>query len=151
MPPTDDYPLPAFHFAVRFEGAAGVDASFQEVGGFGPELETESYREGGENRFVHQLPTGVKHPRLVLKRGVASSDSGLVKWCKEVLEGGLAQRIKPKLVQVSLLDAGGEPLRSWSFENAWPVQWAMDGFRSNKNEVALEKIELLYASSHRDL
>jgi phage tail-like protein len=54
-------------------------------------------------------------------------------------------------VQVSLLDAGGEPLRSWSFENAWPVQWAMDGFRSNKNEVALEKIELLYASSHRDL
>ena len=28
--------------------------------------------EGGENRFVHQLPKAVKHPNLALKRGLAS-------------------------------------------------------------------------------
>jgi phage tail-like protein len=152
MPGPDAYPLPAFHFVVRFDGGtAGGDASFQEVGGFGPELETESFHEGGENRFLHQLPTGVKQPRLVLRRGVAAADSGLVKWCKDVLEGGLAQRIVPRHLQVALLDAAGDPLRSWSFDNAWPVQWTMDAFRADKNEVALEKIELHYASSRREL
>ena len=31
--------------------------------------------EGGENRFVHRLPKPVKHPNLVLKRGLATTSS----------------------------------------------------------------------------
>lgn len=148
----DDYPLPAFHFAVRIEGAAGaMDAAFQEVGGFGPEMETESYHEGGENRFLITLPKGIKSARLVLKRGVAAQTSPLVRWCKQVLEGGLATRIEPRSVQVMLLDGEGLPVRSWMFDQAWPAKWATDGFRSNKNEVALESVELVYAAARREL
>ena len=33
------------------------------------ELGTEELVEGGENRFAHQLPTGLRHGNLVLKRG----------------------------------------------------------------------------------
>ncbi|WP_293905385.1 phage tail protein [Phenylobacterium sp.] len=148
----DAYPPSAFYFRVSFgPSTAPEDASFQEVGGIGPEMEVESFREGGENRFVHSLPKGVKHPKLTLKRGVANRDSPLVAWCQSVLQGGLAERIKPQLVLIHLLDAEAKPLRSWSFENAYPTHWTVDEFRADKNAVAIEKIELNYAVSTRKL
>jgi len=148
----DAYPPAAFHFKVSFPpGGSDVDASFQEAAGIGPEMETEAYREGGENRFVHALPKGVKHPKLTLKRGIAGKDSPLVQWCMAVLEGGLGQRIVTKTVQLDLLNEDGDPLRSWSFENAYPVHWSVDEFRADKNGVAIEKIELNYAVSTRKL
>lgn len=149
---TDPLALPvAFQFAVSFGASPqDVDASFQEVAGIAPEMETEAVAEGGENRFVHQLPKAVKHPRLVLKRGIAAIDSPLVTWCREVLEGGLDQTITTRLLQVALLDGEGQPLRSWSFDNAYPVKWDIEAFNATKNEVALEKIELSYAFSKRE-
>ena len=147
----DDYPLPAFHFGVRFApGAKDVDASFQEAAGVEAEMETEPYREGGENRFVYALPKGVKNPHLTLKRGIAPLSSPLVSWCKAVLEGDLAIRIKPRFVQLLLLDADGQVLRQWSFEDAYPIRWTVDAFHSTKNEVAVEKIELGYTFSKRE-
>jgi len=150
--PRSDYPPAAFHFTVTFgRQPQDADGSFREVIGIGPEMETEPVTEGGENRFVHQLPKAVKHPRLVLKRGIAPNGSLLVKWCQETLERGLVRPIFPKLVHVYLLDEFGRPLRAWSFANAYPVKWEVDGgFQSMKNEVALEKIELSYAFSKRE-
>ena len=148
----DAYPPAAFHFTVTFGALPPVvDGSFREVSGIGPEIETEAVTEGGENRFVHQLPKGVKHPRLVLKRGIAPITSRLVAWCQAVLEGGLVRPIYPKLLHVFLLDGKGLPLRVWSFENAYPVKWEIEGFQSMKNEVAIEKIELSYAYSKREV
>jgi phage tail-like protein len=150
MDDTALYPLPAFHFALRFSGeGSGSDASFQEVGSFGPEMDVEAYREGGENRFVHQLPKGIKSGRLTLKRGIAPFDSPLVKWCRSVLEGMLSRPIERRTVQLSLLNEKADPVRVWVFDDAWPAKWTVDGFRSNKNEVALESIELFYGSSRR--
>jgi len=151
-PLLDTYPPVAFFFKVGFVPyTGGGDASFQEVGGIGPEMETEAYREGGENRFVHALPKGVKHPKLSLKRGVAPDDSDLVGWCRSVLEGGLATRIVPRTVLIDLLNAEGDPLRSWSFENAYPVHWTVDPFQADKNGLAIEKIELNYTVAQRKL
>lgn len=110
MPTADAALAPpvAFHFTVSFGSTPpAVDGSFQEVSGIAPELETEPVAEGGENRFVHQLPKAMKNPRLTLKRGVAALDSQLVAWCRNVLEGGLVRPIVPKLLHVFLLDANG--------------------------------------------
>ena len=148
----DVIPPRGFYFKVSFVPAFGdEDAAFQEVGGIGPELETETYREGGENRFVHALPKGVKHPKLTLKRGVAHFNSALVKWCRDTLEGDLGQRIKPRTVQVDLLSQPDTPLRSWSFQNAYPAHWTVEPFQSDKSALAIEKIELNYAVSTRTL
>ena len=101
--------------------------------------------------FVHALPKGVKHPKLTLKRGVARFDSQLVKWCRDVLEGDLGQRIRPKTVQVDLLAEPNLPLCSWSFQNAYPAHWTVEPFQAEKNALAIEKIELNYAVSTRTL
>ena len=142
-----DLPV-SFQFAVAFgRSARDPEAAFREVSGIGPEIEVEAVSEGGENRFVHQLPKGAKYPRLVLKRGIAPNSSTLVAWCKRTLETGLAHPIIPKFLQVFLLDSAGDPLRAWAFENAYPVKWVLDPFESTKNQVAMETIELAYAYS----
>lgn len=146
-PATDreDPPL-AFYFAVLFGSSTSEqEARFREVSGIESEIELESVVEGGENRFVHQLPKAVKHPRLVLKRGIAANGSPLVTWCKTTLEGGFAKRIQPHIVQVQLMGATGLPLRAWAFDNAYPVKWSFDALESKKNDVAIETIELVYS------
>jgi phage tail-like protein len=147
---------PSFYFRVDFVGKTGSlggssesDHSFLEVSGLSAEITTEDIVEGGENRFVHRLPKGVKFPKLVLKRGIASMNSPLIKWCKKVLEGGFVERIEPMQLSVNLLDQKGAPLRSWSVVNAYPVRWEVEGFDSNKNQLAIEKIELNYNYANR--
>ncbi len=151
---SEEYPPCAFYFMVGFGAASGKgntssDSSFQEVSGIGPEIQTEDVIEGGVNTYVHQLPKSVKHPKLVLKRGIASNDSELVGWCKEVLEK-FSIPIKTKEVYVQLLNEKGDPIREWSFCNAYPVSWEIESFESTKNNVAIEKIELSYNYSQKD-
>lgn len=145
-----DYQPSAFYFKVAFSASSGKsDTSFQEVSGISSEIETEPYNEGGENRFVHQLPKSVKHPKLVLKRGIAEMKSPLVKWCRAVFEGDFSEPIEAMSMMVYLMNENKVPIRGWSFANAYPVNWEVESFNSTKNEVAIEKIELNYNYSNR--
>jgi len=144
------YPPSAFYFKVVFAATGGMqDSSFQEVSGISAEMETEEYVEGGENWFVHKLPKGVKHPNLVLKRGIASATSPLVLWCRSIFELPHAIPIVPMPLLVMLMNENKMPIRTWSFANAYPVKWDVDAFNSTKNEVAIETIELSYTFSNR--
>ncbi len=147
----DTYPPPAFYFKVVVGPPAGllVDNSFQEVSGIQSEIETESVVEGGENRFVHKLPKGVKNSDLQLKRGIAPLTSPLVVWCKATMELGFSASIKPLPVMVYLMNENKVPVRGWSFASAYPLKWEVDSFNSTKNEVAIEKIVLSYTYSNR--
>jgi phage tail-like protein len=144
------YPPSAFYFKVVFgESESDVDSSFQDVSGISSEINTEPAVEGGENRFVHNLPTTVKHGNLELKRGIAPLSSPLVTWCKQVMEKDFMEPIVPQLVRVYLMGAEDKPIRGWSFSNAFPVKWETESFNSTKNEVAIEKIVLSYTWSSR--
>ena len=148
----DGYQPPAFYFTVSFSNTAGMlDCSFKEVSGIKTEMDLEPYQEGGENRFIHQLPKGSKQSQLTLKRGIAKYTSPLVHMCRDVLEGGLISEIEPVSLVVTLLNAQGLPMRSWSFDNVFPIAWEVDAFDSMKNEVAIETIKLSYNSANRIL
>lgn len=70
--------------------------------------------------------------------------SPFVMWCQEVFEAGFVLPIQTMELTVSLLDSAGAPARSWSIVNAYPISWEVEAFNSEKNEVAIEKIELKY-------
>jgi len=141
----------AFQFEVLIgRQRRAQETAFREVSGIESEMETESVVEGGENRFVHQLPKGIKHPRLVLKRGVAGEGNELLAWCRRVFDEKLARPIVPRQVQVRLLGVDGKPLRAWTFEGAYPVKWSVDALQSTRSDVAIESIELAYATLTRD-
>ncbi|WP_341366040.1 phage tail protein [Yoonia sp. BS5-3] len=144
-------PPVAFHFSVVFIGFVPPvpDMAFQEVSGLETSLELESLEEGGENRFVHQLPKPAKRSNLKLKRGMTTAASGLVQWCRSSLEGGLAEPIIPKDMTVSLLNEMRIPVAVWSIGNAFPVKWTVSDLDAMKNELAFETIELAYTTLQR--
>ena len=70
-------PVPELRFKVELPG---VDIGrFRECTGLAAEIEVKDYNEGGVNDRVHKLPTRMKYPNLVLKRGVTYEDA-LLKW-----------------------------------------------------------------------
>lgn len=143
-------PPVGFHFAVSVDGVSGTgEGAFAEVSGLDAERGVLEIAEGGENRFSHRVPERAKYGNLVLKRGVLLGAAGLARWCMNVLEGDLSQKIQPKTVVVQLLDAEGGTLQSWNFERAWPVKWSVAGLAADKSELAVETLELAYASFTR--
>jgi len=139
---SDTYPPVGFHFVVNVEGLNdnSRDSGFREVSGLNATVGEETYEEGGENRFVHRLPTRVTYDKLVLKRGVLKG-SELIGWFRSTVE---SFTFDPKGVMVTLLNEVHEPLESWSFINAYPVKWSISDFNAQNNEVAVETIELAF-------
>ena len=130
-------PFAAFRFLVEITGL--VVGGFNEVSGLQVETETEEYREGGVNGYIHKLPKVTKSPLLVLKRGLTDADN-LWGWHQEVAAG----IIKRKSVCVIMLDgAGGERWR-WTFLDAYPVKWSGPEFRGDGSALAVETLELAH-------
>lgn len=118
---------------------ATVDVgSFSEVSGLSAEVEFMTYNEGGNNEFVHHLPTRVKYPNLVLKRGVTNEDA-LLAWFKEA--HGDKKRYD---ITVTMLDRTNKPLRTWAFEKAFPVKWTGPSFNATQSQVAMETLEIVH-------
>lgn len=137
--------LTGFYFSLSIGGQGGdSDAAFSEISGLSKELNVEEVASGGENRFKYRLPTTVKFPNLVLKRGMTTAGSPLLQWCSKTLDNGLAIAIEPKDVIVKLLNDQGEPAMTWSFVKAYPVKWAASDLSADKGEVMIETIELAY-------
>jgi len=137
------YPLPGFHFQVQFHGLKGddtLDTMFQSVSGLTVEMNTDTIKEGGENRFEHQIPVRTKYSPLILKRGVFKN-TGLIDWVKQALEN---YKFEPISADVILLGEDHKPLITWSLVHVWPKKWDIAEFDAAKNEVLVETLEMNY-------
>ncbi|MBD5780639.1 phage tail protein [Pelagicoccus sp. NFK12] len=134
--------LGAFHFRVEFLGLGGdsVDTRFQSVSGLSSSIETDSLREGGENRFEHALPSRTSYSDLVLKRGFVTS-SALLDWFSSAMQ---TLEIYPKDLNVVLLNEKHEPAMTWKVTHAWPKKWAIGDLDAETSAIAIETLELGY-------
>lgn len=136
----------AFYFQLSLSDvSANEDAAFKEVSGISMEMGVEEIAEGGNNMFKHRVPTSVKFSNLVLKRGLVPKDSEIITWCNKTLGGNLDDLVETKTIIVKLLDENGNPIKSWSFVNAWPVKWAVSDLNSGSNELIIESLEFAYS------
>ncbi|MFD2163340.1 phage tail protein [Paradesertivirga mongoliensis] len=135
------YPPVGFHFKVEFVGIGNDnDIRFQSVAGLTVEYDTESFKEGGENRFEHKLPLRTKYPDLSLKRGMLT-DSKVIKWCLDALQN---REFKPAQINVILLNEEHQPLKTWNVYNAWPKKWSVSDLNAQDNSIVIETLELSY-------
>lgn len=136
------YPPVSFHYQVVFFGIEGktIDTRFQSVSGLTAEVKTETYKEGGENRFEHILPVRAEYSNIILKRGLAT-DSGLIRWFSNTFQ---TMQVEPIMLNISLLNEVHEPLISWNVVHAWPKKWSVSDFNAEKSEIAIETLELHY-------
>lgn len=135
------YPPVGFHFKVEFVGIGNDnDVRFQSVSGLTVEFDTETFKEGGENRFEHKLPLRSKYPDLSLKRGMLT-DSEVIKWCLQALHN---RDFKPAQLNVILLNEEHQPLKTWNIYNAWPKKWSISDFSAQDNSIVIETLDFSY-------
>ncbi|OPX86532.1 MAG: T4-like virus tail tube protein gp19 [Pelotomaculum sp. PtaB.Bin104] len=130
-------PYANFRFLVEIGGL--IVGGFSDVSGLQAETETEEYREGGVNGYVHKLPKITKYSNLTFKRGITDADV-LWKWHADVAAG----KIERKNGSVILLDAAGNEKWRWNFSQAYPVKWSGPELKADSSAVAVESVEIAH-------
>ncbi len=149
------YPPLNFHFRVNFADRSDVkkpegstapsakewdsDIYFQSVSGLGTQIQTETIKEGGENRFEHVVPMRAKSTDIVLKRGIFPANSPLTKWVQQAMSDFI---FEPKDLIIQLLDENHAPLLVWNVRHAWPKNWKIDELNAEQGKVLIETLEL---------
>jgi phage tail-like protein len=113
--------------------------TFTSVRGLEAQIDYLEYREGGVNGVVHRLPGPARYPNLVLSQGLT------VKGPLEAWLGTVGLRPQRKVVVVTLCDADGGKIRSWSFADAYPVRWTGPVLSLDGVMIAGEELEIAHA------
>ncbi|NIM17832.1 MAG: phage tail protein [Candidatus Aminicenantes bacterium] len=135
-------PYLSYRFQVEFVGV--IRAGFSEVSGLELEIETEEYREGGVNDFIHKLPKGAKYPNIVLKKGITDT-SFLWEWNYAAVYG----KMVPMPGRIILINAKGQETMYWAFMDGYPVKWSGPELKADSNNVALETLEIAHSGMIR--
>lgn len=136
------YPPVSFHYVVTLERfpSAEHDFRFQSVSGLSATLGTEDLSEGGQNTYKYKMPSKTSYNNLILKRGILLN-SRVIKWCEDAL---LNYEFQTSNLTVSLLNNKHLPLINWYVVDAYPVKWEVSELNAERNEIAIETIELAY-------
>ena len=134
-----------FHFMVgfKFSPEDTTDIRFQTVSGLDSTIDTETVKEGGENRFEHVVPVRRKYGPLTLKRGlIKPSQSALTRWLKNAFDEEIVDPIPT--VNIHLLNEEHQTLMHWTVNNVWPRSWKVGDLNAEQGSVLIETLELNY-------
>lgn len=112
---------------------------FSECTGLGMTLETEPVQEGGQNSFVHNLPTRVTWDTLTLKKGMGAG-ADLWDWHYGFVEGKGVRRDGI----VTLLNDLRLPTHIWYFRRGLPVRYLGPSLNAGQSTVAIEQVEIAH-------
>ena len=136
-----NYPLPSFHFEVRWSNEDKDAVPFSEVSGLSVETQVIEYREGNSKVYsTIKMPGLKKYGNVTLKRGAMAKDNSLFDWWNKAQ----LNKIERKNVVINLLDEQHEPVITWTLQNAFPVKVDNANYNSTSNEVLIETIELAH-------
>lgn len=135
-----------FHFRVFFfdlPEEKEADIKFQSITGLDVQIDKETVKEGGENRFEHNLPGRSKYSPLTLKRGILTpEDSGLTIWLQKAFQDMVISPLSR--IDVELLNENHDILMQWELSHVWPVSWKVGELNAERGEVLIETLELNY-------
>ncbi|HVQ90211.1 MAG TPA: phage tail protein [Mycobacteriales bacterium] len=128
---------------LRFDVAIdGLDlGSFTAMDGLGAEYEVESYSEGGENGYVHQLPGRLKYSNIKVSRPVDLESKALYIWFGMLAKGVGVPR---GTATVIAFNDNSEPVAEWTFVGVWPVRYTGPSFSIDNGKVAIETFEFAH-------
>jgi phage tail-like protein len=108
--------------------------------GLGMDTAIEQREEGGNNAWVHQLPTRLKFSNVKLSRPINEDSEKVAVWFMAI-----AQKVKRgSTAQIKAVDGVGKVIAQWSLNDVVPVRWTGPTFKVDAPQVATETIELAY-------
>ncbi|MBK7761405.1 MAG: phage tail protein [Deltaproteobacteria bacterium] len=126
-------------FLFRVRGPSGVIGDFQSVEGLSRSIEVLEYAEGARNGGMRVFPGPIKHGRVTLKSGIMSSPL-LYEWIHAVEVG---KKFSRDLI-ISQLDRLGVPLRVFTLDGAFPVEWKAPALDATNSNVPVEELTLVF-------
>ena len=140
----NDYAPFAGHFSFTVEGL--LIGIFQQVSGLSVEIDAQEIKEGGQNEFIYRVPGRMKWPNLVLKQGM-TRDNDLFEWfsvCSGEGFDGAGNEVERRIAVLELFDSAGDLVRSWTFNDAFPVKWKGPEFSVDASSIATEELEVAH-------
>jgi phage tail-like protein len=131
-------PTPVCLFVVRVPDIDTIGL-FTSCSGLEIKIDVLEYPEGGNNEFVHQLPGQVSYPNLILERGLTNEDA--------VLQWFNATRTQAQLkeVTVTFQTHMQQPIRTFTFADAFPVRWTGSPAQAGSATIAFETLEIAHS------
>jgi phage tail-like protein len=147
--PADQAPLGGdvgFASQFIFEVDGVPIGTFRHVSGLQLDVSVHEFAEGGENGFVHKFPGQMRWPNIVLTRGLVKSDA-LFAWVSKSAGEGFAAN-KNSLTRstgaVTVVDAKGNRLRSWSLDDVFAVKWSGPTLAAGSEDLLEETLEIAH-------
>jgi phage tail-like protein len=96
--------------------------------------------EGGTNGHACYVPDRISYPRVTLTRAMTASDSPKVaQWL-----GTYVDKQSGSTAEITLNDARGIKIASWTLHNVLPASWKGPELASHDGKVAMETLELVH-------
>jgi phage tail-like protein len=136
-------PSPSFRYHLKIQGIEV--ARFSECSGLDFETEVFDYKEGGLNSRLHRFPTRWKFNNLVLKKGIAEDGQPLWDWAESMVKNANTGKFETHTVTITLFDVEGKnPVRTWTYMDAYPIKWAATALTADQNAIAIETLTLAH-------
>ena len=118
-------------FRVEIDGIG--EAVFIRCRGLGARVEVVAVREGGAPG-PRLLPGDVSWDPILLERG----------WIRDRRIWEWFQSREARSGSVDLLAPDGSLLGRWTFAGGWPARWTGPSFDADRDEIALEALEIVH-------
>ena len=108
--------------------------------GLGMETAVMQLEEGGNNAFVHQLPTRLKYTNIKLSRPINEESHLVAAWFMD-----MAKVVKRGTnASITAVDGQDKPIAKWELVDVVPVRWTGPTFNVESPKMATETLELAY-------
>lgn len=113
--------------------------TFSTCEGLGCEVVLEAREEGGNNRFVWQLPTRIKYSTIKLTRPLGAETAKIVSWLT-----GVAAGYKRATATIQARTTAGKVVAEWHLDGVVPVRWTGPSLSGDQAKVLTETIEIAH-------
>lgn len=113
--------------------------TFTSCDGLGCEVVIEQREEGGNQRFVHQLPGRLKYTNVKLTRPINGDTENVAKWF-----AGMANKVERTVAEIVARTQDGKAVAKWSLVDVIPVRWTGPQLNVDSPKVATETLEIAH-------
>ncbi len=114
--------------------------TFTECNGLAAEYAVESWVEGGQNEFVHQLPGRISFSPVTLTRYVDGASGTLAAWFSSVADPAQQYRT----ARISAVDEAGAPIARWDLSDVFASRYTGPSFVAGSAQAPTESVELVH-------
>jgi phage tail-like protein len=112
---------------------------FNTCEGLGVEVVIEQREEGGNNGYIHQLPTRLKYSNIKLSRPIGEHSAKLTAWLCSFASG-----VERRTATITAMTGDRQKVATWNLDGVIPVRWSGPSLNADSPKVATETVELAH-------